>query len=697
MAEPLPYLPLDRAAQYLRGVGPKRADQLARIGIRTARDLLYHVPRRYEDASTVTPIGALQVGMDATVIGTVFSKGVLPTRSGLRIFQAILTDGTANIECAWPGQPFLDRIIRRGDVLLVTGGVRFFHGRQLTPREYIVLGHEGEADAAELAGRVLPIYGATEGVSQRLMRTIVESNLPTLLREAEPEEVFSPAQLKRAGVQPLREALEHVHNPPTIRAAETALRRLVYEELFFLQLLAALAHRRATRSIPGHAHERKDHLIAALYRALPFELTAAQTRVIKEIFGDMAAPIRMNRLIQGDVGSGKTVVALFAMLLAAENGFQSALMAPTEILAEQHARTLRHLLGDLPVRVTLLTGRVSAPARRAALAEIAGGEAQIVVGTHALIQEHVSFHQLGLAIIDEQHRFGVKQRMALAELGSRPDVLVMSATPIPRSLALTLYGDLDLSVIDELPPGRQEVRTAIRPEGARGKVYDFVREEVQAGRQAYIVYPLVEESEKVDLKAATAEFERLRTDDFADLRLGLVHGQMGGEEKEATMQAFVAGDVDVLVSTTVIEVGIDVANATVMIIEHAERFGLSQLHQLRGRVGRGAAASYCILLTDESQDSERLRTFASTNDGFEIARADLRIRGMGDFFGARQHGVPELRFYDPEKHEDLLLRAREDARAMIEADPKLEKKENSKFRQMLRARYAERAKLYDIG
>lgn len=729
--------PLDRPVQYLKGVGPKRAEIFARVGVDTARDLLYHVPRRYEDASTVTPIRSLEVGMDATVIGEVTSKGVIPTRVGLRIFQAVIRDGTGLIECSWPGQPFLDRVIRKGDLLLVTGPVKFFHGRQIQPREYVILGRAGEEGDA--TGKVLPIYPATEGLSQRLLRSIIEQNLDALLPALDEEEVFPPEVLRRVGAAPLREAIELLHRPPSVADAERGRRRLAYEEAFFLQLLHARAHHRATAERRGIAFRRTDALIGALFRSLPFRLTDAQTRVIREIYADMMSPRRMNRLVQGDVGSGKTVVALFAMLLAVESGYQAALMAPTEILAEQHARTLRKLLGELPVQVALLTGRLGASERRAALESIATGAAGIVVGTHALIQDAVTFHRLGLAVIDEQHRFGVRQRQALAEMarrgggdeaaggtsarsvgsagGSRdrgtaprgrgpapgepeevPDVLVMSATPIPRSLALTVYGDLDLSVLDELPPGRQRVRTGVRSERDRGKVYDFIRQQVAAGRQAYIVYPLVEESEKLELRAATAEFERLRDEVFPDLRLGLIHGQMPGEEKDATMRAFVAGELDILVSTTVIEVGIDVPNATVMVIEHAERFGLSQLHQLRGRVGRGAEESYCILIaTGDAVAAERLRIFARTHDGFEIAREDLRLRGMGDLFGARQHGMPAFRYFDPLRDEKLLAVAREEARRIVAADPELASDVNERYRAVLEKRYGERERLYEVG
>ena len=691
------YSELDKPAQFLKGVGPKRAETLAKLGLITARDVAYHIPRRYEDASTIQPIDSLEPGMEANVIGRVVSKGVLPTRKGLRIFQAVVRDASGGlIEASWPGQPFLDRVIRKGDLLLLSGVVRFFHGRQLQPREYTVLGREGE-EAPEESGAVFPVYPATGGISHRQLRKLIADNLDDFLDAVREEEVWDADFLQRLELPDLARALEALHRPGSVAQAEHGRRRLAFDELFFLQLLHALARHRATgrEGEGGIAFGRRDTLIRPFYRSLPFELTGAQRRVLQEIGEDMSSPRRMNRLLQGDVGAGKTVVALFAMLRAVENEWQAAMMAPTEILAEQHLRTLQTLLKDLPVEVELLTGRMSAPERRRVLERIATGEAPLVVGTHALIQERVSFARLGLAVIDEQHRFGVRQRLALAEMGANPDVLIMSATPIPRSLALTLYGDLDISVLDERPPGRRPVRTAMRREAARSAVWNFVRDQVCLGRQSYIVYPLVGESEKLDLKAATEEWERLRTDIFPELRVGLIHGQMPGDEKDQVMRAFGAGEMDVLVSTTVIEVGIDVPNATVMVIEHAERFGLSQLHQLRGRVGRGAEESYCILLVGAADAAERLRIFTETEDGFRIAEADMRLRGQGDLFGARQAGIPAFRFADLERDEDLLIRARKCARQMVEEDPNLTA--HLRIRAALESRFGERARLFSAG
>ncbi|MBM4185267.1 MAG: ATP-dependent DNA helicase RecG [Gemmatimonadetes bacterium] len=699
------YSQLDRPVQFLKGVGPKRAEAFVRMGILTARDLLYHVPRRYDDASTVTPIGRLDIGMDATAVGRVRSKGVIPTRRGLRIFQAVLEDDSGMITAAWPGQPWLDRKLREGDVLLVTGPVKFFHGRQIQPREVTVVARASEAEAeggveAEQRGRIYVTYPASEELPQWVLRSVFERNLDALLGWADDDEYLGREGLARRGLPSLSQALTRLHRPERIQQAEEGRRRLAFDELFFLQLVQAQARRRATELEPGIAHVRTNELIRPLHEALPFALTGAQTRALREIYADMTAPARMNRLLQGDVGSGKTVVALFAMLLAAEGGHQSALMAPTEILAEQHARRMRELLGPVGVEIALVTGSMTAPARRAALEGLASGATKLVVGTHALIQEGIAFRSLGLVVVDEQHRFGVRQRMALLERKDvRPDVLVMSATPIPRSLALALYGDLDLSVLDELPPGRTPVETQLCRRDDRKRIYELVRREVEAGRQAYVVYPLVAESEKVDLLAATDEFERLRDDVFAGRRVGLLHGQLATADKDRVMRAFVAGEIDVLVTTTVIEVGIDVANASVMLVEHAERFGLAQLHQLRGRVGRGKDKGYCILVADAGDAAyERLDTFRKTTDGFEVAKADLRIRGQGDLFGSQQHGTdPVLRFADLLTDEDLLVEAQREARALIAADPELVNAEHVRVLAQLTGRYRERLEMYGVG
>ncbi len=695
---------LDKPVQFLKGVGPVRAEALGRMGIVTARDLLYHVPRRYDDASTIEPLGRLEVGADVTAVGRIRSKGVIPTRKGLRIFQAVLQDDSGMITCAWPGQPWLERKLHEGDLLLVTGRVKFFHGRQLHPREFTVLARASDdspaAAGAQVAkGHVFSTYPASEEVPQWVLRGLFEKNLDVLLTEVAEEEYLTGEERSRLSLPGLGDALGALHRPSSLSAAETARRRLAFDELFFLQLVQAQVRYQETALKPGLVFERTNELIRPLHEALPFKLTGAQARVLREIYADMGSDRRMNRLLQGDVGSGKTIVALFAMLLATESERQAVLMAPTELLAEQHVRKLRELVEPLGLRVHLLTGQLATSERKEALKGLSDGTATLTVGTHALIQEAVEFRNLGLVVVDEQHRFGVRQRMALGEREIPPDTLIMSATPIPRSLAMTLYGDLDLSLLDEMPEGRKPVTTLLRYPSKRDEVYRLVDEELEAGRQAYIVYPLVEESDKMDLRSATEEYERLSAEVFQHRRVGLIHGQRSSAEKDQVMREFLAGDIDVLVATTVIEVGIDVPNASVMMVEHAERFGLSQLHQLRGRVGRGAAKSYCILIAEPGEAAaERLKIFRDTSDGFAVAHADLRIRGQGDLFGAQQHGRdPVLRFADLTKDESLLMEAQGRARALVETDPELSGDGVTRIRALMDHRYAERLKLFSVG
>ena len=684
---------LDMPVTYLKGVGPARAEALRRLGVITARDLLFHVPHRYEDASTISPISSLEPGMDGTIIGRVISKGIIPTRRGLRIFQVVLKDDTGMIEASWPGQPFLDRTIEKGDMMLLTGPVRFYHGRQLQPREYI---HLGKDDEGVKGGRVLAVYPATEGLSFKVIRGIIDVHLDTflpLLKEYLPEDV-----LRLAGVPPLREAMRMVHRPQSIGEGAQGRSRLAFEELLFVHILHRRANALVREKRRGIAFQNKRELTSALKRALPFTLTNAQTTALREIVADMASDRRMHRLLQGDVGSGKTIVALFAALLAMENGYQAAIMAPTELLAEQHARTLTGLLEPLGIEPILVTGSLNSRARKGAAAKLASSEPVLAIGTHALVQEASVFGRLGLVTIDEQHRFGVEQRAAFSAKGDSPDVLLMSATPIPRSLALTLYGDLDVSTLDERPAGRQPVTTVMRPEKARERVLEFVARETGKGRQAYIVYPVIEESEKTDLKAATTMYEQLSAGPFAGRVVALIHGRVPADEREKIMRAFRAGEIDILVSTTVIEVGIDVANATVILVEHPERFGLSQLHQLRGRVGRGAEASYCILLGDVGDEAaERLRILVDTDNGFEIARADLRLRGMGNLFGQEQSGEATFRIADPVADEDLNIKARAAAEIILDRDPDLAERDNAGIRKVISSRYARALELFRVG
>ncbi|MGH7590525.1 MAG: ATP-dependent DNA helicase RecG, partial [Gemmatimonadales bacterium] len=577
----MPPLRLDTPIKFLKGIGERRAELLGKLGVETAQDLLWHLPHRYLDASTITPLAAARVGMECSCIGRVVAKRIVPMRR-LRVFRAVLRDESGLLECAWPGQPFLDRSIREGQTLLVTGPVRFYHGRQMVPREFLVLG-EGDADGDEDApisgGRVLPVYPATEGLSHKVIRGLINRHLDELIALA--RDPFPPAWARSLDLPDLPAALRAVHHPSSIAEAEAGRRRLAFDELFDLQLTLARARLLAKRSRAGIRFEPKRTLTTRLRETLPFTLTPGQRDAVKAIFADMAAPERMHRLLMGDVGTGKTVVALFAMLLAVENGYQAALMAPTELLAEQHADTLRALLAPLGLAPELLLGRQSSAEKSAIRDRLSSGAAPIVIGTHALLQDRVGFAKLGLVVIDEQHRFGVDQRAALIGKGIAPDVLLLTATPIPRSLALTVYGDLDQSVLRERPPGRGSVKTVVRTGTGRDKVFDFVRAQARAGRQGYVVLPIIAESEKADLRAATTMAEALQAR-WPDVTVGLVHGRLKPEERDGVMREFRAGRVQVLVSTTVIEVGIDVPAATVMVIEHPERFGLAQLHQLRG-------------------------------------------------------------------------------------------------------------------
>jgi len=688
-------LRLDTPVKFLKGVGERRAEQLERLGIRTARDLLWHLPHRYVDASTVTPLARAEVGQEVACVGRVVAKGVVPTRRGLRIFHAVLRDDSGVLECVWPGQAFLDRTVAVGQTLLVSGPVRFYHGRQMAPREFVILS-DAEADGGGEpldAGKVLPVYPATEGLSHKVLRSLIERHLDALI--ALSEDVL-PEPLRRSLELPaLPEALRAVHRPATAAEAELGRRRLAFDELLDLQLMLIRARTVAKRHRSGVAFTVKRDLTTRLKNSLPWELTDDQQHAIREITADMTAPDRMHRLLMGDVGTGKTVVALFAMLLALENDYQAALMAPTELLAEQHADTLERLLAPVSLRPELLLGRQTAAEKTAVRARLASGQARLAIGTHALMQESVSFRRLGLVVIDEQHRFGVEQRAALIGKGAAPDVLLLTATPIPRSLALTLYGDLDVSTIRHRPPGRGTIRTAVRIGGQRERVLEFVQSECGRGRQAYVVLPVIEESERADLRAASTMAQTLAAR-WPELRVGLVHGRLKAEERDGVMRRFRAGELEVLVATTVIEVGIDVPNATIMVIEHPERFGLAQLHQLRGRIGRGQEESFCILLS-EGPAAERLHAFAATQDGFRIAELDLEERGMGDLIGARQSGGFELRHARLPDDAELLSQARALAMRLIDADPALQRVENQRLRERAVGRYPRAVELFRVG
>ncbi len=691
----MPLIRPDTPVKFLKGIGERRAEAFHRLGVRTAQDLLWHVPFRYLDASSVTPLARARVGEEVACVGTVVAKRLMPTRSGLRIFTAVLRDESGLLECAWPGQGFLDRSIREGQVLLVAGAVRFYHGRQLVPREFIVLSEPGsEADGdAPGGGRVLPVYRATEGLSHKVIRGLINRHLDGLIGAA-PDPL--PEDLRTGlGLPPVAESLRVVHAPGTIEEAERGRRRLAFDELLDLQLMLSRARLLAKRRRAGTPFELRHTFTTRLAQSLPWPLTADQKRAIREVTGDMTAPERMHRLLMGDVGTGKTVVALFAMLLALENDYQSALMAPTELLAEQHLATLTSLLSPLDLRPELLVGRLTVAEKSARRKKLASGEARLVVGTHALLEDAVAFRRLGLVVIDEQHRFGVEQRAQLVGKGESADVLLLTATPIPRSLALTRFGDLDVSTLRQKPPGRGQVTTGVRTGKERERVLEFVREQCLAGRQAYVVLPVIEESERADLRAASTMAQAL-AGRWPDLTVGLVHGRLKPAERDETMRRFRAGEVRVLVATTVIEVGIDVPNATVMLIEHPERFGLAQLHQLRGRIGRGAGKSFCILLA-EGAVPRRLKAFAATQDGFKIAELDLEERRMGDLIGERQAGDFELRLARLPEDTDLLQQARTVALDILAQDPLLTRPRHLGLKARALGRYPRAVELFRTG
>jgi ATP-dependent DNA helicase RecG len=690
----VPSLHLDTPVKFLKGVGERRAEALDRLGIRTAQDLLWHLPFRYIDASSVTPLAKAEVGADVACVGRVVTKGVLPTRRGLRIFHAVLRDASGLLECVWPGQAFLDRSIEVGQTLLVAGPVRYYHGRQMQPREHVVLADPDAEDNGDLAqGKVLPVYPATEGLSHKQIRALVNRHLDQLVLLS--REVMPPGLLRQLSLLPVGEALRAVHRPATLAEAERGRKRLAFDELLDLQLMLGRARLLARTGRKGIRFEIRRELTTRLRASLPWDLTDDQKQALREITGDMTSPERMHRLLMGDVGTGKTVVALFAMLLALENDYQAALMAPTELLAEQHGATVSRLLAPLNLVPDLLIGRLSSTEKDAVRGRIASGESRIVLGTHALFQERVAFHRLGLVVIDEQHRFGVEQRAALIGKAEGPDVLLLTATPIPRSLALTRYGDLDISVLRQKPPGRGTIRTTLRGPKQRERVFEFVHAACAAGAQAYVVLPVIEESERADLRAARVMAEQL-TERWPDLTVGLVHGQLKAPERDGVMRRFRQGEVQVLVATTVIEVGIDVPKATIMVIDHPERFGLAQLHQLRGRVGRGGGESHCILLSP-GYTPARLKAFAQTEDGFRIAELDLQERQQGDLLGQRQHGSAEIRIARFPDDTELLQQARGLAQEILGKDPALEGPANAGLRARAVARYPRAEVLFRIG
>lgn len=665
----------ETSVQYIKGVGPARANLLERLGIKTLEDIFYYFPWRYEDRKNLKKISGLTYGSHDTTAGEVVSTGIITTpRKRMKIFEITVRDDSGILICKWFNQPYLKQYLKKGQRVIlsgvVKGGLNAAIGFEMENPDFEIIGKEDEFIHTS---RIVPVYKATEGFKPKQLRTLFFNTIKahsSLVDDYLPEDI-----LKRNNLKPLRWAVKEAHFPEEYcdvnmlnRGISPAHRRLAFDELFLLELGLALMKKRETIE-KGISFSNKNILVSKFLNALSFELTNAQKKVIEQIISDMQRPLPMNRLVHGDVGCGKTVVALVSMLIAVENGYQACLMAPTELLAEQHFINIHKMVERLGLKAALLTSSM----KEKPVDDISSGDAQIIIGTHSLIQEGVKFQSLGLAVIDEQHRFGVVQRASMRRKGFNPDILIMTATPIPRTLALTLYGDLDISIIDELPSGRKPVITKIFFSTQRERIYSLIKSELSRGRQIYIVYPLIEESEKLDLKSAIEGAEAFKKI-FPNRRISLVHGKIHHNERESIMASFKSGDIDMLVATTVIEVGIDVPNASLMLIVHAERFGLAQLHQLRGRIGRGGYESYCLLLAYQpfGEDSRRrLKAMESTNDGFKIAEEDLAIRGPGEFFGTRQSGIPDLKIADIIRDIEILEVSRMEAFALVDADPNL--------------------------
>ncbi len=689
---------IDEGVLFLKGIGTGRAKTLAKLGIHTIDDLLHHFPARYEDRRIVKTISQLVPGEKDSFLATVQHEAQTREMGHRSITRVRVGDGTGNLDLQWWNQAWRAKQFPVGTQVFAFGKISEYNGfLQVDSPEFEIV---SEGDGSQV-GRIVPVYPLSDGLYQSNMRRAIADALDKYGSEL--EEMIPPEIREKFDLMDLEPALRAIHAPDDWETKERARFRLVFEELFLLQVALAQKKRRAHFEEAGNRVVVDNDEVKKFIAALPFKLTGAQKRVMNEIRKDLKSPRPTNRLLHGDVGSGKTIVAAYALWSAFKAGYQGALLAPTEILSEQHFYVLDKLLKPLGVEVGLLEGSLKAKNKRQILADLAEGRTHVVVGTHALIQEGVEFHKLGVCVVDEQHRFGVMQRAALAEKGAggvRPDVLVMTATPIPRTLALTVYGDLDVSVLDELPPGRQPIKTQKIKPASRERAYNYVREEVKKGRQAYVVCPLVEESEKLaNLKAATALAEQLREHELSGLRVGLVHGQMDIYERDEQMELFRAGMHDVLVSTTVIEVGVDVPNATIMLIEDADRFGLSQLHQLRGRVGRGQHKSRCILLADPKGDDGKMRinVMCQTQNGFEIAEHDLQLRGPGEFYGTRQSGMPDFRLADLIGDIDVIAQAREAALEVVDADPNLEWPQHEALERGLKRFWGDKLKMLRVS
>ena len=680
----------DLSVRYLKGIGPKRAEIFSSLGISTVEDLLYYFPRRYEDRRNLATISTLKEGQIQTIKARVLVKGERRSfrRRAFSITEMAVEDDTGKIFCVWFNQPYIKNYFANAETVILHGKVERYGKRlQMANPEFEIVSEEEEPLCVN---RIVPIYTLPHGFTQRHLRHLIKHALDEYLPKLQDSLSFEIRS--KNNLLNLAQALLNIHFPDSDELRKQAYERLAFEEFFIFQLPLILRKLKRKEKL-GIAHKIDDKFNSEFIKSLPFELTGAQKKAVEEIKLDMMKPQAMQRLLQGDVGSGKTVVALIAAAFAVGGGYQAAFMVPTEILAKQHYMKIGSQ--NKKLRITLLTGSLSAKEKEKAYQDIREGRVDIVVGTHALLEEGVVFKKLGLVVIDEQHKFGVSQRALLPKKGPNPDVLIMTATPIPRTLAITLYGDLDISVINELPPGRIPVKTMHFAPPEISKAYDLAKEELKKGRQAYVIYPVIEESYVLDMQGAKKMFTWLKNNEFKDYRLGIIHGKIKEDEQDATMLKFKEGKIDLLVSTTVLEVGIDIPNATCMIIENAERFGLSQLHQLRGRIGRGAEASVCILISEAGSPESSLRMAAMVrfSDGFRISEEDLKIRGPGEFFGRRQHGLSELRIGDPLAQMHLLKAARDEAIKLLNHDPDLRERQNILLKNKLLKRFPEYEKL----
>jgi ATP-dependent DNA helicase RecG len=689
------------SVQYLKGIGPKRAHILKKNNLGTISQLLDHFPRRYIDRTTIVSLDKLRIDQEVTVVGKIEAAGM--RRGRKPVYYLVISDGKGLLEALWFNRgEWYNNVFKVGEWISLSGKITYYRGYQLIHPDFDKLNPD-DFDSMIHTGKIIPLYAGNEafknaGINSYLFRRIMKQVLAGYLDQVQeflPQKIVDMHQFL-----PRSQAYSQIHFPESQDLLQRCTMRFKYEEFFLLQLMLVMLKHYTKYREKGIDFKKQSVHLKHLYHQLPFSMTNAQKRVVKEIRNDMKQPHPMNRLLQGDVGCGKTLVALMAMLIAIDNGYQAVLMAPTEILAEQHYVQFQTLLGKMEIPVSLLTGSTTKKERALLNNRLSENKGHLVVGTHALFQEHVAFGRLGLVVIDEQHRFGVLQRAALVEKGIQADVLVMTATPIPRTLALTVYGNLEVSLIDEMPPGRQPVKTAWRLEEKVGDVYAFIQKRVKLDERAFIIYPLIEESEKLDLKAACESFENMKQTVFKEYPMALIHGRLASEEKTRIMRDFIAGKIKILVSTTVVEVGVDVPEATMMVIQHAERFGLSQLHQLRGRVGRGGQEAWCILITPHAIGKiaeKRMQIMVNTTDGFKIAEEDLHMRGWGDLCGTKQHGLPLFKIADPLNDREILITTRRDAEMIVQEDPLLRRDYNKRLQDKLKEMYQTQYHLVNIG